>query len=118
MVADAMQEQVFSNANVVTAAAVVDGHVAVRGGEIAAVESSKSAAGSIDCDGDYLLPGLVELHTDHLESHCSPRPGVRWPIRSAMLAHDAQIAVAGITTVFDALALGDFNPQSLMRWHR
>ena len=61
----------------------------------------------MDLDGDWLLPGFVELHTDNLEKHYAPRPGVRWPARSAVIAHDAQIAAAGITTVFDAVAVGD-----------
>jgi alpha-D-ribose 1-methylphosphonate 5-triphosphate diphosphatase len=102
-----MSELVFGNARVVTADAVLDGHVLVRDEGIAAVERGDAAA-AIDCDGDYLVPGLVELHTDHLESHVSPRPGVRWPVRAALLAHDAQVASSGITTVFDALVLGDF----------
>ena len=33
-------------------------------------------------------------------------PGVRWPAQAAMLAHDAQIAAAGITTVCDAVCVG------------
>jgi alpha-D-ribose 1-methylphosphonate 5-triphosphate diphosphatase len=64
-----------------------------------------------DLGGDYLLPGLVELHTDNLEKYMSPRPGVDWPSASAVLTHDAQIVSAGITTVFDALAIGDVNPR-------
>jgi alpha-D-ribose 1-methylphosphonate 5-triphosphate diphosphatase len=58
-----------------------------------------------------LLPGLIELHTDNLEKHLAPRPGVSWPARPALLAHDAQIVAAGITTVFDAVALGDVKRQ-------
>ncbi len=65
------------------------------------------APGALDLEGDFLLPGLVELHTDNLEKHVAPRPGVRWPMPAAVLAHDAQIAGAGITTVFDALTIGE-----------
>jgi alpha-D-ribose 1-methylphosphonate 5-triphosphate diphosphatase len=50
---------------------------------------------------------LIELHTDNLEKHFVPRPGVRWPSMAAMLSHDASIIAAGITTVFDAVAVGD-----------
>jgi len=53
-----------------------------------------------------VIPGLVELHTDHLEGHYAPRPKVRWNPLAAVLAHDAQVATAGITTVFDALRVG------------
>jgi len=59
-----------------------------------------------DMEGDYLIPGLVELHTDHLEGHYAPRPGVRWDPIAAVQAHDAQIASSGITTVFDAVRAG------------
>ena len=56
--------------------------------------------------GDYLAPGLVELHTDNLERHIRPRPGVDWPHAAAILAHDAELAGCGITTVFDAMRVG------------
>jgi alpha-D-ribose 1-methylphosphonate 5-triphosphate diphosphatase len=35
-----------------------------------------------------------------------PRPGVHWDPLQAAIAHDAQIAAAGITTVFDSLVVG------------
>ena len=66
-----------------------------------------AGAGAVDLEGDYLVPGLVELHTDNMEKHFAPRPGVQWPSVSAVMAHDTQIAAAGITTVFDSPALGD-----------
>jgi alpha-D-ribose 1-methylphosphonate 5-triphosphate diphosphatase len=58
-------------------------------------------------DGDYLMPGAVDVHTDNLERQVQPRTMARWPSRSAMVAHDAQCVAAGVTTVFDALCLGD-----------
>ena len=101
-------ETVLTNARIVTSDAEFDGTVVVRDGRIAEVAAGRShAAGAIDLDSDYLVPGLVELHTDNMEKHFSPRPGVKWPSLPAVMAHDAQIAAAGITTVFDSLALGD-----------
>ena len=101
-------ELVLTNARVVLPDAVVDGTVVVRDEEIAAIDPGVSETpGAIDFQGDYLLPGLIELHTDNLEKHVAPRPGVRWPMPAAVLAHDAQIAGAGITTVFDALTIGE-----------
>jgi alpha-D-ribose 1-methylphosphonate 5-triphosphate diphosphatase len=99
-------ETILTNAVIVTADDTFTGTVVVRDGLIAAIDRAPTtAAGSVDFDGDYVLPGLVELHTDNLEKHVAPRPGVRWPMRAAVLAHDAQIAAAGITTVFDALTV-------------
>jgi alpha-D-ribose 1-methylphosphonate 5-triphosphate diphosphatase len=100
-----MAERVFRNALIVLPDEVVHGSVAVRGGTIAAVDSGSGSVGE-DWDGDWLIPGLVELHTDHLESHFAPRPRVRWNGIAAVQAHDAQIAASGITTVFDAIRVG------------
>ena len=100
-------ELVLTNARIVTADEVLDGTLVVRDGRIVELATGRSASvGALDCGGDWLLPGLVELHTDNLERQFSPRVGVRWPADAAMLTHDAQIAAAGITTVGDAVCVG------------
>jgi alpha-D-ribose 1-methylphosphonate 5-triphosphate diphosphatase len=100
----ALGDLVLTNARIVLANQVLDGSVRVDGGIITDI-GSPSRTGA-DLDGDYLLPGLVELHTDHLETHYAPRPRVRWNPVAAVQAHDAQIAASGITTVLDALRVG------------
>ena len=105
-------EQVFHNAQIVLAERVVRGSLQVVDGLITDISerslasSAESRATRVDCQGEYLIPGLIELHTDHLEIHYSPRPGVRWGMMSAIQSHDAQVAAAGITTVFDCLRVG------------
>jgi len=101
---------VLTGARVVTPDAVVHGTVAVRAGVVVGVSAGPSRApGAVDLEGDLLLPGLVEVHTDNLERHMQPRPGVYWPSpRAAAIAHDAQVAAAGITTVLDAIAVGEY----------
>lgn len=98
-------EQVLTNARIILEDQVITGSIVTSAGLITEISDSVSKTGE-DMQGDYLLPGLVELHTDHLETHYSPRPGVRWDTMSAIQAHDAQIATSGITTVFDCLRLG------------
>ena len=95
---------VFTNANLVLDHEIVRGHLAIHNGRIAAI--GEGAATGEDCEGDFLIPGLIELHTDHLEGHVSPRPRVKWNTTAAIQAHDAQIAASGITTVLDALRVG------------
>ena len=103
-----MSELVVTNAQVVTADDVFHGTVRVEGGKIAALDTGKSNLPcALDAGGDFVLPGLVELHTDNLERHVAPRPGVKWETVPAIIAHDVELAAAGITTVLDALRVGD-----------
>lgn len=103
-----MNDLVLANARIVLAGEIVVGHVLVRDGRIAAIGSGgTSVPGAQDLEGDYLLPGLVEMHTDNLERHAMPRPKVTFPMRAAVQAHDGEIASAGITTVLDAIGVGD-----------
>jgi alpha-D-ribose 1-methylphosphonate 5-triphosphate diphosphatase len=97
----------IKNARIVTRDEAFIGVVRIEDGCIAEVApGNTSAREAEDWNGDYLLPGLVELHTDNIEKHLSPRPGVLWNHEAAILVHDAQVAAAGITTVFDALGIG------------
>jgi alpha-D-ribose 1-methylphosphonate 5-triphosphate diphosphatase len=99
------KETVLSNARIILEDEIVSGSVLIRDGKIADISEGASRVGE-DMEGDYVTAGLVELHTDHLESHYSPRPGVRWNKTAAIQAHDAQIVTSGITTVFDCLRMG------------
>lgn len=101
-------EVILTNARIVTPGEVFKGSLKIFQGTIDGIDSGPSRLSlAIDLEGDLLLPGLIELHTDHLETHVVPRPGVRWPPMAAILSHDAAVVTAGITTVFDALAIGD-----------
>lgn len=113
-------DAVFANARLVLPDEVVTGSLQVRGGRITAVDSGAGVPpGAEDLGGDFLLPGLVEIHTDNFERHLMPRPKVYWAELPALLAHDAEIAAAGITTVFDALGVGEADTESLRgsAWH-
>ncbi|CUK13062.1 Alpha-D-ribose 1-methylphosphonate 5-triphosphate diphosphatase [Ruegeria denitrificans] len=101
------EETILANATLVLANETITGSVRLVGETIAEIATGRAVpAGAIDCEGDYLCPGLVELHTDNLERHIQPRPKVDWPHVAAILAHDAELASTGITTVFDALRIG------------
>ena len=105
---------IFTNARLVLDDEVVKGSLYSHGGTIERIDQGASAiSGAIDLQGDYLMPGMVEVHTDNFERHLMPRPKVRWDDAPALLAHDAEIAAAGITTVLDALGVGEADPESV-----
>lgn len=104
---------ILENAKVALPDEIVDGWVAVSDGLIHDLGRGRPPQRGIDLGGDMLIAGLIELHTDHLETHLKPRPKVQWPEASAIMAFDAQIAASGITTVFDCIRAGrdaDYSP--------
>ncbi len=101
------EELILANATLVLPDETVTGSIRILGQAIAQVDTGAAVPkGATDCEGDYVSPGLVELHTDNLERHIQPRPNVHWPHAAAIIAHDAELASTGITTVFDAMRVG------------
>ena len=101
------QTLTLANAQLVLADRMIErGWIAMDDGVIAEIGEGEAPRGALDMEGDTLIPGLIELHTDHLEAHFSPRPKVQWHPLSSVIAYDAQIAASGITTVFDSLRVG------------
>lgn len=99
---------IITNVRMVLDDEVVFGSLEVSGGVISNIgEGYSHQPGTLDGEGGWLLPGLIELHTDNLDKCFTPRPGVNWPDAAAMRNHDAIVIANGITTVMDALAVGD-----------
>lgn len=103
-----MNETILTNANLILENEVITGTIVFDSFGIRSVDSgTTSLPGAIDVGGDSIAPGLVEMHTDNMEKHFIPRPKVFWPNGlAAALVHDAQMAAAGVTTVYDAVCAG------------
>src|ERR1700748_1465311 len=98
------RDTVIANARIVLAERVIE-HVwiALVDVRVAEIGEGKAPEASEDAGGDLIMPGLVELHTDHLEAHYVPRPKVYWNPVAAVISYDGQLATSGITTVLDSL---------------
>lgn len=104
-------ELAFRNARVVTGDEDFIGSVLVRDGVVAEVSRGPSEVGE-DFEGDVLMPGVVDLHTDSLEKHYFPRPNIDWNPVSAAVTHDGCCLSVGVTTILNSLTLGSFNPSA------
>ncbi|RTF57350.1 alpha-D-ribose 1-methylphosphonate 5-triphosphate diphosphatase, partial [Serratia marcescens] len=99
---------IVNNVKLVLDDQVVQGSLEMQDGVIHSFADGPSRLPqALDGDGGWLLPGLIELHTDNLDKFFTPRPNVDWPAHSAMSSHDALMVANGITTVLDAVAIGD-----------
>lgn len=108
---------ILANARLILGDEVITGSLQITDGIITDIGTGSTVpVGAVDLGGDYLAPGLVELHTDNLERHLSPRPKVDWPYRAAIMAHDRELAGCGITTVFDAIRVGSITSSGGKRY--
>src|SRR5258708_17911496 len=97
-------ETVIGNARIVRADRVSEGGwIAFADGRVAGYGEGSTPAGSEDAGGDLIMPGLVELHTDHLEAHYVPRPKGFWDPIAAVVSYDGQVPTSRSTTVLDSL---------------
>ncbi len=99
-------ELTFKNARIVTPSETFEGALHVRNGVITAIDPGHHNGPALDLEGDHLIPGLIDLHTDNFDRHVRPRNNADWPVIAALLAHDAQMVAAGITTICDSLYVG------------
>lgn len=99
---------ILNNVNLILEDQVVRGSLEIKNGVISSYSDRPTQlSAAIDGQNGWLLPGLIELHTDNLDKFFTPRPNVDWPAHSAMSSHDALMISCGITTVLDAVAVGD-----------
>jgi alpha-D-ribose 1-methylphosphonate 5-triphosphate diphosphatase len=114
---DMTEDTILANAMLVLPDGLLHGHLRLGEGRIVDIaEGVTVPQGAVDCGGDLVMPGLIELHTDNLERHIEPRPKVGWPHAAAIIAHDAELASVGITTVFDALRVGSVVSNAKMNY--
>ncbi|WP_071517156.1 alpha-D-ribose 1-methylphosphonate 5-triphosphate diphosphatase [Geitlerinema sp. PCC 9228] len=106
-----MNEQIYTNYRLQLPDEEILGTLVVRDGAIADIQPGIVNQGK-NGEGEILMPGSIELHTDNLEKCMSPRPGIEWPLEAAATYHDRDLIGAGITTVCDAIAIGDIKPGS------
>ena len=99
-------QTVLTNAQIVLADAVIRGSVVIEDDTIRMVDESQANGSAIDIGGDFIIPGIIDIHTDNLEKHYFPRPLIDWNPASATIAHDGVCIASGVTTVFDSLSLG------------
>ena len=74
---------------------------------ISGVNKYKSIDVAIDLGERRVVPGFVDLHSDAIEKEVEPRPGARFPVEMAVVELDKKLSMAGITTMYHAVAFND-----------
>lgn len=109
----------INNAKIVTPESVVEGNLILEEGRIGGISRRPERSGeTLDAAGRYVLPGIVDLHSDAVEKQLEPRPGVTVPEELAFLEMDRYFASSGITTGFHAISFMEDKNRSLARGRR
>jgi len=102
-----MQRQILSNAVLVLPSATIEGSLVIEDGRIAEIAAGRRYADGLDLDGRYLIPGVIDIHTDYVEKEIAPRPEARFPLELALHYMDLRAVSCGITTVLSAARISD-----------
>lgn len=90
---------------------LLEGYLTIENGIIIDISSEKlpdniAKDTLLDVEGAYILPGIIDIHTDALDAEIIPRPGADIPIRVAFTELERKMAGVGFTTVFHSLHMG------------
>lgn len=99
------------NARVVGPERIIEnGYVRIENGQVTAIGDGfiEPATGetTLDAAGQLLLPGLIDIHTDAMDTEIAPRRRADFPIDVAFRELERRMSGCGITTVYHSLHLG------------
>ena len=104
----------ISNAQIILPDKVIKGHILIEGNRISEIMESgfprvkgHPDITMIDAEGSYVMPGIIDLHSDAIEKELQPRLNTMFPINMAFYELEKKLAVSGITTMYHSLTLSD-----------
>jgi len=85
------------------------GTVVIEGGKIAEVSGRCDILGPGDvyAGGCWILPGMIDPHSDAIEHEMQPRPNSRFPLEWSFLKLERKLAAQGITTIYHSFSMVD-----------
>lgn len=102
---------VLRSKRVLTEGRIIPADIVIEHDYIVEILTYGSKKNGHDFGERLIVPGFVDLHSDAIEKEIEPRPGASFPLLNAMVDLDKKLAMAGITTMFHAIA---FNDESLV----
>ena len=74
-------------------------------GIVSGSNKSYDAENTIDANGCYIMPGIIDVHSDNLEQYVQPRPTSQVDFEFALKVCERSLLGAGITTMYHSIAL-------------
>ncbi|UOE95413.1 alpha-D-ribose 1-methylphosphonate 5-triphosphate diphosphatase [Alkalihalobacillus sp. LMS39] len=95
--------------NIVTPTSIIkNGTVEIEQGRITNISNTpiySPNSSDVDATGKWIMPGLIDTHSDTIEREIQPRPGSVFPIELSFFELERKLAVQGITTIYHSLSM-------------
>lgn len=111
---------ILKNAKIVQPDSVSEGTVVIEDDLIVEIKDDPNPLLSegIDLKGQWLIPGVIDTHTDYLEKEIAPRPSSEFPIDLAFHYMDVRAISSGLTTVLGAIRISEDKAKGGSLWRR
>lgn len=109
--------QILTNATLVLADRAVTGSLVIEGDRIADISATPRYADGIDLGGQYLIPGVIDIHTDYMEKELHPRQSASFPLEMAFHFMDVRAVACGLTTVLGAARISNDGDHRVGTWN-
>lgn len=101
----------IQNGNIITSHGLEQGCLLIEKGIIAGIypvsHSIDEQEAVVDAEGCYVMPGLIDMHSDAIEKELQPRPGTYFPPHMSYFELEKKLAACGVTTIYHSLSLAD-----------
>ncbi|TDG00565.1 phosphonate metabolism protein PhnM [Paenibacillus piri] len=94
--------------NIVTPSGIVtNGTLVIEDGVIADIQPFSGVGSAADCDasGLWVMPGMIDVHSDAIEHEMRPRPTSRFPLPFSFYELERKLACQGITMIYHSLSM-------------
>lgn len=97
----------IKNGKIVTPSGVEENRVLLIDGDriLDICADAADAEEVIDAHGGYILPGLIDVHSDRIEQFIQPRPSSQMDFSFALKICERELLSSGITTMYHGIAL-------------
>jgi len=102
-----MSEKIFTNATIVTPEEHFTGSIVIDNGIITDVCEDKFYTDGDDVSGAWIIPGIIDIHSDYLEREVNPRPNTGFPLPLAFRHLDVRAVSSGVTTIYNGISFRD-----------
>ena len=111
-----MNPTILTNARIVLPNQTIEGSLVIEGDRIAEILPGRHFAEGNDLHGQWLIPGVIDIHTDYLEKEINPRPKTNFPLPIAFHMMDQRALACGLTTVLGGVRFSNDRNKDSTLW--